>query len=154
MTAKNPAMNEPADEPHSENLRALRRGVHAGYLMALQNIVGAALVYHSGYGVNEQAGDDRTIIAASTLLMAIVAAALAYRFSRKHAIAIPAVLLVWFLIEAAVKLSDRGPSALSIVVFGLIGFGLISGLRGAWSLRQAQIHRERPDAFRTQGKKQ
>ena len=154
MTVGNEPMNEPAGGSHHERLRSVRRGVHAGYLMALQNIVGAALVYHSGYGVNEQAGDDRTIIAASTLLMAFVAAALAYWFSRRHAIAIPAILLVWLLIEASVKLFDRGPFALSIVVFGLIGFGLISGLRGAWSLRQVQLHPAHPGAVSIQGKKQ
>jgi Na+/melibiose symporter-like transporter len=141
MTAEKQIMTDANNEPDpsSETARAVRRGVQAGYLMALQNIAGAALVYFSGYGVDVQAGDDRTIMAAATLLMAFVAAALAYWFSRKHTIVVPAVLLVWLFVEAAAKLLDRGPSALSVVIFGLIGFGLISGLRGAWELRKANI---------------
>jgi Na+/melibiose symporter-like transporter len=117
-------------------MRSVQRGVLAGYLMSAMNVIGAGLVYFTGYSVNASAGDDRTIIAASTLLMAAIASALAYRFGRTHSVGIPIILLAWLCFEAIAKLLDRGPSAISVVIFALVAFGLGSGLYGALALRK------------------
>jgi Na+/melibiose symporter-like transporter len=122
-------------------MRAVRRGVLGGYAMAVQNIVGAGLVYYTGFSVNQAAGDDQTIIALSTLLMAVVATAMAYWFGRNQSILIPIVLLAWLAFEAITKVLDRGPSAISVVIFGLIAFALVSGLQGALALRKARVAR-------------
>lgn len=127
-------MPESAALAEAEAIRAIQRGVLAGYLMAAMNVVGSWLVYF----VSEGGGDDRTIMAGSILLMAFIAAALAYQFKRSHSVFIPALLLAWLCIEGVAKFIERGPSAISVVIFGLAGYGLISGLRGALALRKAR----------------
>ena len=114
------------------------RGVIAGYAMALMNAFLAWYIYDTGYGVNEAAGDDRIVIAASTLFMALVAAALAYRFSRRHSIWIPIFFLAWVAFEVGWKLMTVRTTAGYIFIVGLVTFGLISGLRGALALRRAR----------------
>ncbi len=93
-------------------------------------------IYDTGYGVNEAAGEDRIIIAGSTLLMAVVAAGLAYRFGRKHSVVIPVLLLAWVCFEVIAKFLYGKPAPEYLLSVGLVGFGLISGLRGALALRK------------------
>lgn len=129
----------PAANPESSKANALRdvgRGVFAGYVLAAMNAFLAWYIYDTGYGVKEAAGDDRIVIAASTSFMAVVAAALAYRFSRRHAIWIPIFFLSWFAFEVGAKFLNGVPTTGFLVLNGLVAIGLVSGLRGALSLRK------------------
>ncbi len=124
-------------QPAPDAQTLIQRGVIAGYALAAMNSFLAWYIYDTGYGVNEAAGDDRIVIAGSTLFMAVVAAALAYRFGRRHAIGIPVFFLAWVAYEVIAKLLGGGPTAGSILIVGLVVFGLISGLRGALALRRS-----------------
>lgn len=104
--------------------------------MAAMNAFLSWYIYETGYGVVEAAGDDRVVIAASTLFMALTAAALAYRFGRRHAIAIPIFFLAWLAFEVGWKLVTIRMTAGHMLVIGIVTFGLISGLRGALALRK------------------
>lgn len=129
----------PAGSPESAETDAVRlvgRGVLAGYVLAAMNAFLAWFIYDTGYGVNEAAGEDRIIIAGSTLLMAVVAAGLAYRFGRKRSVVIPVLFLAWVCFEVVVKFLYGKPAPEYLLSVGLVGFGLISGLRGALALRK------------------
>jgi hypothetical protein len=139
-------MNDPSGTPQSSNttsnddaLRQIRRGVIAGYVLAAMNAFLAWYIFTTGYSVNEASGDDRIVIATSTLLVAVVAAVVSLRFSRKHSIFIPIMLLAWLLFETIAKFQNGKPAPERLVVAGLLFFGLISGVRGAWSLRQQKM---------------
>jgi hypothetical protein len=116
----------------------IKRGVISGYVLALMNAFLAWRIYDIGYGVNEAAGEDRIVIAATTLFMAVLAAALAFRFGRRYSIWIPMFFLAWVAFEVVAKLLGGGPTAGYILIAGLVVFGLISGLRGALALRKAR----------------
>jgi hypothetical protein len=129
-------------ETDDRNRRALglvKRGVIAGYVLAAMNAFLAWRIYDIGYGINEAAGEDRIVIAVTTLLMAMTAAALTYRFSRKPSVAIAAVFLAWLSFEVAAKVLYGKPAPEYLAVAGLLCFGLVSGLRGAYVLRQAKL---------------
>jgi hypothetical protein len=128
----------PGHSMDKDALRSVKRGVIAMYVMAAMNAFLAWHIYDIGYGVNEAAGEDRTIIAVSTLLVALAAAGMAYWFGRLHHVAIPIIFLAWLGFEVAVKFVTGKPNVEYVVVSSLVTFGLISGLRGALALRKAR----------------
>jgi hypothetical protein len=131
-------VSDPEVATPSISNQPIRRGLIAMYVMAAMNAFLAWHIYDVGYGVNEAAGEDRTIIAVSTLLAALAAAGMAYWFGRRHHVAIPIIFLAWLGFEVAVKFLTGKPNVEYLVVSSLVIFGLISGLRGALALRKAR----------------
>lgn len=129
----------PPEQEKSEAQTLIGRGVLGGYAIAAMNALLAWYIFNTGYGVNEAAGDDLSIIAGSTLFSAVVAAVLAHRFGRRHSIWIPLFFLAWVVFDVVTKVLNLngGPNAGYILIVGLVGFGLISGLRGALALRRS-----------------
>ena len=134
-----PVTTSPA-QVETDAINLVKRGVIAGYVLAAMNAFLAWYIYDTGYGVHEAAGDDRSVIAASNLFMAFVAAGLAFLFGRRHANGIPIFFLAWVAFEVIAKMFylRGGPNAGYLLSAGLLVFGLISGLRGALALRKLQ----------------
>ncbi len=128
----------------TDAINLVKRGVIAGYVLAAMNAFLAWYIYDTGYGVHEAAGEDRSVIAASNLFMAVVAAGLAFLFGRRHAIGIPIFFLAWVAFEVIAKMFylKGGPNAGYLLIACLLVFGLISGLRGAIILRRSRNNAE------------
>lgn len=127
----------------AEALDSIRGGAASGYVFAGMYVLGGLLTYFAGRDLySNQPVSDAMATFIGFLGIAAIISGLSYWFSKKHHIAIPALLASWFAAEAIFKLaSQTRPHFGWLFFYFFIMVGFFSGFRGTMFLRRAQNER-------------